>query len=373
MPGGRQSFQARLRIMANELRYKFNTFGAFPSGRSIAAPREVVNCSESVRRLAVFICLALWCCGAERSVHRFRYANSQPPQHPRSLSMDFFEEELEKRARGRIDVETYYSGVLGRERELMDMVALNILQGTRGGFFADASPKYTLFLLPFLVEDWDQALRLVNSAFAARINRDARKNGFHVPACGISQGFRAHTNGVRPIRRPEDFIGLKMRVPPQEANVITAQAFGANPQELPFTEVYQAAKTGVIDGQDNAPSNLWDMRIHEVQKYLTISNYSTGPDPFMVNLDWYESLPADLQRIFDATAREAIAYSDRMNRQSEQEYIRKLSEYLETNFIEGADLDPFREAARPVYDYLIGKGYFTWEEVEEARRAARGE
>lgn len=336
-------------------------------------PREIVNCCASVRFLALFVCLALCGCGAERPAYRFRYANAQPPQHPRSVSMDFFAEAIEKRAQGRIEVEMYYSGVLGNERELMDMTALNILQGTRGGFFADANQKYTLFLLPFLVEDWDQALRLVNSGLAARINRGARKNGFHVPVCGISQGFRAHTTSVRPIRRPADFIGLKMRVPPQEANMITAQAFGANPQELPFTEVYQAARTGVIDGQDNAPSNLWDMRIHEVQQYLTISNYSTGPDPFMVNLAWYESLPSDLQRIFDDAAREAIAYSDRMNRKSEQEYIRKLSAHLETNYIEGDDLEPFRAAARPVYDYLIGKGYFTWEEVEEARRAARGE
>ena len=319
--------------------------------------------------LALFLCA----CSAEQSTYRFRYANAQPPQHPRSVSMAFFEEELEKRTQGRIDVESYYSGVLGQERELMDMVALNILQATRGGFFADATSKYGLFLLPFLVEDWDQALRLVNSDLAARINRDARKNGFHVPACGISQGFRAHTTSVRPIRHPDDMIGLKMRVPSQEANLITAQAFGANPQEIPFTEVYQAAKTGVIDGQDNAPSNLWDTRIHEVQKYLTITNYSTGPDPLMVNLEWYESLPLELQNTFDEVAREAIAYSDRMNRESEQEYIRMLSEHLETNFVTGADLEPFREATLPVYDYLINKGYFTWDEVEEARRAARGE
>ena len=88
----------------------------------------------------------------------------------------------------------------------------------------------------------------------------------------------------------------------------------------------------------------------------------------MVNLEWYESLPLELQNTFDEVAREAIAYSDRMNRESEQEYIRMLSEHLETNFVTGADLEPFREATLPVYDYLINKGYFTWDEVEEARR-----
>ncbi len=312
-------------------------------------------------------------CAAPHGSFVFRYANSQPAQHPRSLSMAYFEEVLEERTAGRIDVENHFGGTLGRERELMDMVALGVLQGTRGGLFFDVSPKYTIFLLPFLVEDWDQAMRLVNSEFTQRLNAEGRLNGFHVPACGISQGFRAHTTSVRPIRGPEDFRGLKLRVPPQEPNVIATAVLGGNPQEIPFTEVYQAARTGVIDGQDNALSNIWETRVHEVQKYLSISNYQAGPDPFIVNLAWYESLPADLRAVFDGAARDAMAFSDRMNRESEQVYLEKLSKVLETNWIEGEDLERFRKAVEPVYEILVSKGYFTWEDVEAARRAARGE
>lgn len=287
--------------------------------------------------------------------------------------MDYFESAVEARTRGRIQVENYFGGTLGRERELMDLVTLNVLQGTRGGFFFDANPMYNIFLLPFLVDGWEQALRLASSEFTARVNRESRRNGYHVPACGISQGFRAHTTSVRPIAGPEDFRGLKLRVPPQEPNVILTESLGAIPQEIPFTEVYQAAKTGVIDGQDNAPSNLWEMGIHEVQEFLSLSNYMAGPDPLMVNLDWYESLPSDLQAVFDEVAREAIAYSDQMNQESETEYIQKLSEVLVTNRIEGEALERFRQAALPVYDVLVERGYFTWDDIREAQRAARAE
>ncbi len=287
--------------------------------------------------------------------------------------MAYFEKTLEERTNGLIDVENHFGGTLGRERELMDMVALNVLQGTRGGLFIDVTPKYTIFSLPFLVDDWDQALRLINSEFTTQINAEGRRNGYHVPACGISQGFRAHTTSVRPIRGPEDFRGLKMRVPPHEANIILTSVLGANPQEIPFTEVYQAARTGVIDGQDNAPSNIWETRVHEVQKFLSISNYMAGPDPFIVNADWFDSLPRDLQLEFDSAAREAIAYSDRMNRESEEVYIAKLSEVLETNWIQGEARERFRQAVEPVYEALVAKGYFTWEDVEAARRAARSE
>jgi len=91
--------------------------------------------------------------------------------------------------------------------------------------------------------------------------------------------------------KKNDLKGMKMRVPMQEVYVQTALAFGSNPQELPFIEVYHALQTGVVDGQDNAPSNIWDFKIYEVSNYLTINNYATGPDPFMVNLKWHESLP----------------------------------------------------------------------------------
>ena len=108
-----------------------------------------------------------------------------------------------------------------------------------------------------------------------------------------------------------------MRVPPQDVFVQTALAFGANPQEIAAVEVYQALQTGRVDGQDNAASNIWDYKIHEVSEFMTVTNYATGPDPFFVNLEWYESLPDDLRRIFDTVAREAIALSDKLNREKE--------------------------------------------------------
>ena len=321
----------------------------------------------------LWLAIGMSACSGPGDEYRFRYANSQPPEHARSGSMVFFKRELEKRSKGRIKVENYFSGVLGNERQLMDMVATGVLEGTRGGFYTDANPKYSLFELPFLTADWDELLRLIYSDFTARINRGARARGFHIPACGVSQGFRNHTTNVRPIRAPDDLAGLKMRAPPQEVYVMTSLALGANPQVIPFVETYQAIRTGVIDGQGNALSNIWDTKIHEVQRYLSITNFGSGPDPFMVNLSWHQSLPMELRIVFDETAEEAIRYSDRLNRESEAEYLAKLAAKLEVNSVRGEDLEPFREKTRVVYEHFVKKGYFTWEEIEEARRIARGE
>ena len=312
-------------------------------------------------------------CGVSSKQIVFKYGNEQPEAALRSQSMLFFKKELEERSGGRIQVELFFGGVLGNERELMDLVATGALQGTRGGFFADANPRFNLFTLPFLVDDWDQAIRLVNSPFMKAVNEGARERGFHIPATGISQGFRAHTNNKHPIRTPDDLKGLKMRVPSQEVYVQTAKAFGANPQEIPYIEVYQALQTGVVDGQDNAPSNIWDFKVHEVSEYLTISNYATGPDPFMVNLAWYETLPSDLQKLFDEVAAETMTLSDQMNREKETEFIELLSKELTVNTLTGEALEPFRAAVEPVYEYFVEKGEFSRDDIAAARAASVGE
>ena len=317
--------------------------------------------------------LTLLACSPADDHYLFRYGHSQPAQAPRSQSMVFFENELEARTDGKIQVENYFSATLGSEREMMDMVATGALQGTRGGLFADANPKFVIFMLPFLVSDWDQATRLLNSDLTKRINEGARLRGFHIPATGISQGFRAHTNNVRPINTAGDLAGLKMRVPPQEIYVLTAQALGASPQEMPVSEVYSALKTGVLDGQDNPPSNIWDYKFFEVQRFMTITNYATGPDPFIVDLNWYERLPADLKKTFDQVAIEAIAYSDELNRESEQDYISLLEQEMEVNYVGEDDLDSFRQLTDPVVRDFIERGVFTDEDLRIAREIARGE
>ena len=349
------------------IRDGLTSFAAGPNGRldvAVRAWRPVL--------VAILLSALIHGCAVPEAGYLFRYGHSQPAAAPRSQSMVFFERELEARTDGRIRVENYFSATLGSEREMMDMVATGVLQGTRGGLFADANPKFVLFMVPFLVRDWNGAIRLVNSNLARQINAGARRNGFHVPATGISQGFRAHTNNVRPIGKPEDLAGLKMRVPPQEIYVETARALGASPQEMPVSEVYSALKTGVLDGQDNPPSNIWDYRLFEVQKFMTITNYATGPDPFIVDLDWYERLPADLRMTFDQVARETMALSDRLNRESEEEYITLLERELELIRVGDEELRSFRERTDSVVGVFIDRGVFTAEELGEAREIAGG-
>jgi len=315
--------------------------------------------------------IALFASAAAAQDFTFRYGNAQPETAIRSQSMVFFEEQLEERSGGRIEVENFFGGTLGNEREMMDQVTSGLLQGTRGGFFADASGSFNLYQLPFLVSGWDEMECLVASDFTGDVQMRAAGNGYHIPATGISQGFRAYTTNARPITQVSDLAGLQIREPQSDLMIATGTALGSVPVAMPFSEAYQAFQQGVIDGQHNPPQNIWDFNIHEVQDYLSLTNHMTGPDPLIVNMAWYETLPEDLQQIFDEVAVEALAMSDQLYREAESSVIEDLAEFMEINTLTPEALAEFQERVQPVYQQMIDAGHFTAQDVTAARAAAQ--
>jgi tripartite ATP-independent transporter DctP family solute receptor len=303
---------------------------------------------------------------AKEQVSLFKYANTQSPKHPRTKSMFFFKDHLEKASNGKIKVEIYHSGVLGKEAEVLDMVKIGTVQGCRGGLFERANKKFLLYTLPFLFEDAEQVLKVIRSPMGEEINRDALKNGFHIPATGVAGGFRNITSNIKPVQTPADLKGLKMRTPPIDMTIKTFKAIGASPQQVAYTETYMALKTGVVDAQENPFSNTVDMKFYEVQKYLSVVNWQLHPDPFYVSPAWYNSLSDDLKAVFDAVARATLIYSDTIWLNSENGYFYFLKDKLKTNTISTADRKLFVEKVKSVWQYYVDEGFFTWDDINKA-------
>lgn len=309
---------------------------------------------------------------AQDQVYVFKYAHTQSPEHPRSKSMEFFKEQLEKASGGRIEVELFFGGVLGKEAEVLDMVKLGTVQGSRGGLFERANKMFLIYTLPFMFENTDQVLAVMDSDFGDMVNAGARENGLYVPATGVAGGFRNITNKVRPIETVADVRGLKMRTPPIDMTIKTFSAIGANPQQVAYTETYMALKSGVVDGQENPFSNTVDMKFYEAQKYLSVVNWQVHPDPFYVSPEWYDSLPLDLQNIFDSVAESAIKYSNEVWLGSEKDYFYVLKENLEVNELTPAARAGFVEAVKPVWQGYVDDNYFTWDEIDKVLAIASG-
>jgi len=319
--------------------------------------------------LMAFALVMVFAMGADTVLAKtyvFKYANTQSENHPRSQSMVFFKKMLEKASGGRISVELYFSGVLGKEAEVLDMVKLGSVQGCRGGLFERANKKYLMYTLPFLFEDADKVVAVMRSEVGQAINKGAMENGFYIPATGVAGGMRNITNSKRPITIVDDLKGLKMRTPPIDVTIRTFKALGANPQQVAYTETYMALKTGVVDGQENPFSNVVDMKFYEAQKYLSVVNWQVHPDPFYVNPAWYNALPDDLKAIFDAVAEATMIYSDTIWLNSEQKYFNILKDKLAVNFLTPEAREGFVKGVKGVWQYYVDEGYFTMDEVNQA-------
>jgi C4-dicarboxylate-binding protein DctP len=167
--------------------------------------------------------------------------------------------------------------------------------------------------------------------------------------------------------------GLKIRTPPIESIIKCVQALGGNPVSIPYGETYMALKTGVADGQENPLANIGDMKFFEVQKYMTLIDYQFHPEPFDVNLKWFNSLPADLQKIMQDAA---WIYTDKQN-----EFRRDLNDYYYKMIVNGgvtdyqptaAERQQFITACQPVYDYFVGKGLFTNADLDAMKKIIAG-
>lgn len=319
---------------------------------------------------STMVCAAL-AVPAVAAEFNFKFAHSQPETSVRHKSMLLFKQHVENATNGRISVELFAASSLGNEAEVMDMVKMGSVQGTRGGAFTKANKKFLLYTLPFLFNSTDGVLKAMRSSFGSDIAKHAEANGYYIPATGVAGGFRQISNSKKPINTAEDAAGLKIRTPPIETIVKTMQALGANPQSIPYGETYMALKMGVVDGQENPPSNIVEMKFYEAQKYLSIVDYQIHPDPFMVNLKWYQSLPAELKTAFTKAAKEAMEWSDTNWLESEASYMETLKKHMTVNSISPENRAKFVAKVKPVWDGYIKDGTFTEGEIQAAIAASK--
>ena len=298
----------------------------------------------------------------------FKYSNAQNESHPRTQSMLYFKEQLEARSGGRIEVEIYHSGVLGNEKEQFDQLNTGIIQGYRGAYYELLSSKYYIYNLPFLFADADQVIEFNNSAFMQQVNKEASEKGnVYIPAVG-SSGFRNIVNNTRALNTPEDFKGVNFRSPSQLPIIEFYRALGANPQEMPSSEVYLALNSGVIDGACSSNADLDTWKVAEVSEYLTIINYVNGADPLMVNKQWYQSLPDDLKNVFDEVSVDTMKKSDELRKEGEKVALENLQNSIaNVNFVQGDVRKEFQTALQPVWDRLVSEGFFSKEDIAQAQ------
>jgi C4-dicarboxylate-binding protein DctP len=305
---------------------------------------------------------------AGAKTYKIKLGHASSTESTRHKALLVFKDFVEKKSGGRLLVELYPSAMLGNEGEMIESMKMGTQEAFVGGVFDAQTPKLNLILMPFFYPTQADLMKIARSDIGKMIMKDAEKYGIKMLAFGDG-GSRHFTNNIRPIKSPADMKGLKIRTPPIESIIKCMQALGANPVSIPYGETYMALKTGVADGQENPLANIGDMKFFEVQKYMTLIDYQFHPEPFDVNLAWFNALPADLQAILEEGA---WIYTDKQN-----ELRRTLNDYYFKMITSGgvqvyqptaAERDQFIKACDSVYDFFVKKGLFSHADLDAMRK-----
>ena len=233
---------------------------------------------------------------------------SMPQNGHHGVAIDTFAEELERLTDGRYDVQTFYAGSLGAERESIEGVQLGTLEMTftSTGPVPNFVPELQVLDIPYLFRDYAHARGLLDSEIGDELLARFEPHGIKGLAWA-DNGFRHMTNNVQPIETPADLEGLKMRTMENSVHIAAYRDFGILPTPMAFTEVFAALQQGVVDGQENPLSVIESNNFQEVQRYMTLTGHVFSPCVFLMNLDLYDSLPAEDQEAFLAAAKAGAA------------------------------------------------------------------
>jgi tripartite ATP-independent transporter DctP family solute receptor len=209
------------------------------------------------------------------------------------------------------------------------------------------TPEFGVFEMPYLVKDREHMKRIEKEIFWPTMAPAAEAKGYKI--IGVwENGFRHITNNVRPIVKPEDLKGLKLRTPKGAWRVKMFQAYGANPSPMAFSEVFTALKTGVMDGQENPFAQIYSAKFQEVQKYLSLTGHVYTPAYLLVGKDRWGQLPEDVRTQIEAIAMETQAFVYDTAAKLETDLLVKLKE--SGIAVNEADKDAFIAGSKAIYD-----------------------
>ena len=260
-----------------------------------------------------------------------------------------FSQELARLTGGRFAIKQFPSSALGGEREMIEGIQLGsqdlaiVSTGAVGNFV----PQVTIFDLPFLFRDYAHAHAVLDGAIGADMLQRFPARGLVALAWGEG-GFRHITNYKRPVLRPEDLRGLKIRTQENAMHIAAFKGLGAIPTPINWPETFVALQQRAVDGQDNPISVIEASKLYEVQKYLSLTQHLYSPALFLVSPALYNKLPPADQDALRAAARAGAAAMRKRVAADERSGVQNLKQ-RGMDVAEAIDKAPFIAALAPSY------------------------
>jgi C4-dicarboxylate-binding protein DctP len=230
---------------------------------------------------------------------------------PKGKGAEYFKKLVDERLKGKVKVEVYGNSTLYKDKEELEALqlgAVQMLAPSLAKFGPLGVKEFEVFDLPYIFDNYAELHKVTNGPVGQSLLKKLESKGI-IGLAYWDNGFK-DMSANKALRKPEDFRGLKMRI--QSSKVLDSQmrALGAVPQVMAFSEVYQALQTGVVDGTENPPSNLYTQKMHEVQKYLTLSDHGYLGYAVIVNKKFWEGLPADIRKALEQAMKETTKFAN---------------------------------------------------------------
>lgn len=285
----------------------------------------------------------------ERTI-KFGHLNN--PDHPVSLGVKKFAELLAAKSGGKLKVNEFPSNQLGNELQQQSALQGGVQEMTAPSTssLAGIVKEFGLIDFPFALASFEQADALLDGPFGQALIARLPEKG--LIALGYwDLGFRNVTNSRRPINRPEDLEGIKIRVIPNPVFLETFKAFKANPVPMPFAELYGALEAKAVDGQENPFAVILSNKMFEVQKYVSATNHVYGTNIILVSKRFWDKLSPAEQKMMQDAANEAKRYQRQVSRDAAQKAVAELkAKGMQYNELAAAEQARMRQIAKPVTD-----------------------
>ena len=248
-------------------------------------------------------------------------------EHPQTLGLLVMKDYVEAKTGGNVSVEVFPNSQLGAERESVEQVKNGTLEMATAsiGPITTFCDKFMVLDIPFMFDSYEEAWMVLDSEAGWDLFNQLEAENLKGLAW-MENGFRHVTNSVKAINSVADFKGLKIRTMEAPMHMANFQALGANPTPVPFSELYMAMSQKIVDGQENPLANIWDLKMNEVQKYVTLSKHLYDSMPLVTNLEWYNKLPSEYQTVISEGALLGQNYSRFVNAAREEAIIAKLTD-----------------------------------------------
>jgi len=267
-----------------------------------------------------------------------------------------FKELVEAASKGRIVVEHYPNGQLGADKDIQESVKLGTLElGLSSSPVVSLNDYFKLLDAPYLFVSRDHVSKALDGDLGQKLAKPLEDAG--IKHLGYwENGYRHITNNKRPINKPEDLSGIKLRIPESPVRMNTFKAYGANPVAMPFTEVFGALQQNIIDGQENPMATIYQASIHEVQKYLSLTGHVYSAVHLLMNKKLFDAQPADLQKILVDAGKETARYTRQLGAAADG----KLADVMKQKGIQVnvADAKSFVAVSKPVWKMITDSNKF---------------